>query len=51
VLSGVSSIDLWTLFEFRTNDKRDVNDENEDFVVDIGAFVDVNVVVSDRKDE
>jgi hypothetical protein len=33
--SGVSSIDLFILFEFRTNERRDVNDENEDFVVEI----------------
>lgn len=50
-LSGVSSIDLWTLFELRPNDRRAVKDENEDFVVDTDVFVDDNTVVSDRKDE
>lgn len=33
--SGVSSTDLLTLFEFRTNERRDANDDNDDFVVEL----------------
>ncbi len=49
-LSGVSSIDLWILLEFRVKDKREVNDVNEDFVVDTEGFADVNAVVSDKNE-
>lgn len=49
--SELSSMDFGILFEFRVNDKREVNDVNEDFVVDMEEFLtDVIGVVSDRKD-